>query len=444
MKGFFKTIVIGLLIGIILFILENSFRIISGGSITWNLRTLHNLGLYILYSIPLSLVNGYLFDYFNSLKWERNSKYRFWIGLFGSVFVTLFTIFVIRIIHRVAFQGLSFEEFFSSENPQFYFIALLITLVIALFFHVIHFYRLAQEKKVTEQKIIAGTASAQFESLKNQIDPHFLFNSLNVLTSLIEENPDNAQKFTTSLSKIYRYVLEQKDKELIEVEEELRFASTYMELLKMRFEGSVFYEAPATPENPDAKVVPLSLQLLLENTVKHNVVSENRPLYIRIYEEAGYLVVENNLQKKEIIQSRQGVGLKNIEERYSLVTSRKVLIEEDEDMFKVRIPLLTKQIVVMEAQRSNKENAYFTAKARVKEMKEFYGNLLSYCLVIPFLIFINYRTYWEFQWFWFPLLGWGLGLTIHAFTVFGYGAKWEENKIREIMEKEEMTKTGWK
>src|SRR5690606_1094094 len=155
--------------------------------------------------------------------------------------------------------------FIAGENFQMYFIALMFTLVISLFFHAFYFYKELQENKVKEQKVIAGTASAKFESLKNQIDPHFLFNSLNVLTSLIEENPDNAQRFTTSLSKVYRYVLEQKDKELVSVEEELAFAKTYMELLTMRFENSLFYDVPQNLENPEAKVVPLSLQLLLEN-----------------------------------------------------------------------------------------------------------------------------------------------------------------------------------
>ena len=91
--------------------------------------------------------------------------------------------------------------------------------------------------------------------------------------------------------------------------------------------------------------------------------------------------------------------------------------------------------------QTQEENSYFKAKQRVREMKEFYGNLLSFCVVIPFLIFINYRTYWEFQWFWFPLLGWGLGLTIQGFSTFGYGAVWEEKKIQEIMEKEQQQQT---
>src|SRR5690606_34737643 len=98
-------------------------------------------------------------------------------------------------------------------------------------------------------------------------DPHFLFNSLNVLTSLIDENPEQAQKFTTSLSKVYRYVLEQKNKELVSVEEELEFAKTFIGLLKMRFENGIHFEIPETTSNPEAKIIPLSLQLLLENAV---------------------------------------------------------------------------------------------------------------------------------------------------------------------------------
>ena len=135
-------------------------------------------------------------------------------------------------------------------------------LVISLFFHAVYYYRELQKSKVKEQKVIAGTASAKFDALKNQLDPHFLFNSLNVLTSLIEENLESAQKFTTSLSKVYRYVLEQKNKELVTVDEELRFAKTYMSLLKMRFEDSIIFEIPERASNPESKVVPLSLQLL--------------------------------------------------------------------------------------------------------------------------------------------------------------------------------------
>ncbi|MEX2350286.1 MAG: 2TM domain-containing protein [Flavobacteriaceae bacterium] len=445
MKYTLKILAVGVLIGLVLFLIDLTFRFLSTTPIIYDERLLESFGFYILYSVPLSFVNSYFFDWMNhKINWEKHKKYRLSAGIFGSVTITLITIFFIRIVHRVGIDGLTFEEFIEKERLQFYFIALLITLIISLFFHAFHFYKALQEKKVKEQKIIAGTASAQFESLKNQIDPHFLFNSLNVLTSLIEENPELAQKFTTSLSKIYRYVLEQKDKELVSLEEELAFAKIYIQLLQVRFENSLYFEIPEVLSNPEAKVVPLSLQLLLENTIKHNIVSEKKPLHIRIYEEGKNLVVENNLQKKEVVQSRKGVGLENIVNRYAIITNRIVTITEDKEVFKVKIPVLTQQITVMETNQDKEENnAYLKAHRRVKEIKEFYSNLISYCIIIPFLIGINYYTYWDFQWFWFPLFGWGIGLAIHGFTVFGYGASWEENKIKEIMEKEQNKNKTW-
>lgn len=445
MKSNYKIIAVGVLIGVIYFLIDQIFVYLAGGTFSLNWHVFESLVIYGLYSLPLTYVNFKFFHYINhNLNGEKYSKYRFLIGFIGSVIFTLSTFFVVRMIHKMGIGGSSFEEFIDGENFQLYFVVLLFTLVISLFFHAFYFYQALQENKVKEQKVIAGTASAKFESLKNQIDPHFLFNSLNVLTSLIEENPENAQKFTTSLSKIYRYVLEQKDKELVSVEEELAFARTYMDLLKMRFENSVYYEVPETLSNPEAKVVPLSLQLLLENVIKHNIVSENKPLKIKIYEDGNSLVIENNLQKKEVLHNRQGVGLQNIISRYNIVTTREVVIEQNEKIFRVKIPVLTQKITVMETYNSSENNAYFKARARVKEIKEFYGNLISYSLVIPFLIFINYYTFWEFQWFWFPLLGWGLGLTIHAFTVFGYGANWEERKIEEIMAKNQEKTNNWK
>lgn len=445
MRYFIRTIFIGVLIGVVLFMIDQTIRYLSGSPIQFNSNLLISIFFYMLYSVPLCIVNSYFFDWLNKrVVWKKFLKYRLLLGLVGSVLISLFTYFLVRIVHEVTIKGKSFGEFIATEKLHYYFIGLLITLVIAMFFHAVHFYKTMQENRVKEQKVIAGTASAQFESLKNQIDPHFLFNSLNVLSSLIEENPDNAQKFTTSLSKVYRYVLEQKDKELVSVEEELAFARTYMNLLGMRFENSLFYEVPEKLSNPDAKVVPLSLQLLLENAIKHNAVSELRPLHIRIYEDGNCLVIENNFQKKEVLQTRKGVGLENIINRYHLVTNRKVEIEQDANIFRVRLPVLTQKITVMETILTSENNAYYKAKGRVKEIKEFYGNLISYCIVIPFVIFINYYTYWKFQWFWFPLFGWGLGLTIHGFSVFGYGPNWEERKIAELMSKQKQQNKTWK
>ncbi|MEX0998225.1 MAG: 2TM domain-containing protein [Flavobacteriaceae bacterium] len=445
MKKLLFIIGIGLLIGVILFVIDVSFRLASGFDVHFDERLWTSFSYYLLYSVPLAFVNSYFFDYINhKVNWEQRSKFRIIIGVSGSVTLTLITIFIVRVIHRVSIEGFTFEEFLEKERLQFYFIAFIITMVMNLFFHALYFYKELQKNKLKEQKIIAGTASAQFESLKNQIDPHFLFNSLNVLTSLIEENPENAQQFTTSLSKIYRYVLDQKDKELVSLEEELAFAKIYVKLLQMRFENSIQFDIPASASNPEARVVPLSLQLLLENTIKHNIVSESKPLRIRIYEKDNYLVVENDLQRKEVLKTRKGVGLQNIINRYGILTHRKVEILENEQLFQVRLPILTKQFTIMETTADkNYDSAYIKAHRRVKEIKEFYSNLISYCIVIPFLIGINYYTYWDFQWFWFPLIAWGIGVAIHGFTVFGYGASWEEKKIKEIMEKERNNTKNW-
>lgn len=400
----------------------------------------------MMYSVVLYLVNVAIFELLDRVFQEnRFSPKRIIIGFVSSFFISLFFIAILRIFTQVVIQKQSLISFLASEKAANYVESSVITFIVLLVFHSLHFYKIYQENKVTQQKIIAGTANAKFESLKNQIDPHFLFNSLNVLSSLIEENPDNAQRFTTSLSKIYRYVLEQKDKELVSVEDELSFAKTYMNLLKMRFENSLFYELPTENINPDARVVPLSLQLLLENTVKHNVVSEQKPLHIRIFIDGDYLAIQNDLQKKEVLQDRQGVGLLNIVNRYGIITDRKVKVQEDEKNFTVRIPILTKQITVMEmsTEYTDEAKAYYRAKKRVEELKGFYGNIISYCCVIPFLVFINLRFSPEFQWFWFSALGWGFGVAMHAFKVFGYSTDWEERKIREILERDNQQKT-WK
>jgi len=434
-------------ISISIFLVLLIIRFLSGVRIEFNSSLLINFSYTTLYGFMLYYANAILFMKLDEIfSKERFNSKRILIGFIGSFIISVGVIFLLRIFEDVIIEGSSLALFFEKEKFSNYLVTIIMTFVVTLVFHTFYFYKAYQESRLKEQKIIAGTANAKFESLKNQIDPHFLFNSLNVLSSLIEENPENAKQFTTSLSKIYRYVLEQKDKELVTVSEELTFAKTYMKLLKMRFENSITFELPTDFENPDAKVVPLSLQLLLENTIKHNVVSENKPLHIKIYIKDNFLVVENNLQKKEVLQDRKGVGLQNIVSRYAILSERKVLIDETKETFAVYLPILTKQISIMETTNTFNENtSYFRAKERVEKIKGFYGNLASYCLIIPILIIINLTTNSNgFQWFWFPMLGWGLGVLFHAFETFGYGKSWEEKKIQEILNKQNNTNNKWK
>ena len=435
-----KNIIVTFILGIVVYIIGNLMS--DGFDYENNNAFLADFIFYQLYAFVLAYSNMTFFDFWARSTWKREEPVkRIIIGLICSVIITIVGLFLLRLFTAMVYMKQSFATFIENDNFRNYQFGLWVTLTVVISYHFIFFYNEYQKNKIKEQKVIASTASAQFESLKNQIDPHFLFNSLNVLSSLIEENPDNAQRFTVSLSKIYRYVLEQKDKELVTVAEELEFAKTYMNLLKMRFENSVNFEISEHLDDPDAKVVPLSLQLLLENTIKHNIVSESKPLNIKITIEGNYLVIQNNLQKKEVLQTRKGVGLQNIVNRYGILTKRHVLIDESATCFKVKIPILTKQISIMETKPFySEQEAYYRAKKRVEDIKGFFGNLVSYCVVIPFFIVINYRTSWGNQWFWFPMLGWGMGVIFHAFGVF-YGKDWEERKIKQFLEKEQQTNT---
>ena len=429
---------------LIVFLAMQLLNVLLGTPFKVGIHLLFNFGFVLLYCFSLGFANSYIiYRLDNHFKNEKFSKKRIIVNILLSFVVTVLLIFLLRVFEEVVVAGKNFKDYISNESPANFLVAIVITFIIIISFYLVHFYKAYKDNQVKEQKIIAGTASAKFESLKNQLDPHFLFNSLNVLSSLIEENPENAQKFTTSLSKIYRYVLEQRDKELVSVDEELQFAKTYMNLLKMRFENSITFELPDKFGNEEAKVVPLSLQLLLENCIKHNVVSESRPLHIKITIEDNQLTISNNLQKKEVLQDRKGVGLQNIVNRYAILTKRNVLVEENEKHFKVFLPILTKQITIMESKNIYSENmAYARAKERVEKLKGFYGNLISYCCVIPVLIIINLNTS-DFQWFWFPMLGWGLGVSFHALETFGYGKSWEEKKIQEILEKDNREQSKW-
>lgn len=429
------------LVGILVFIVLGIVRYLNGFVITSGSHFLEMFLYNQLYSVVLYLANAYYFDYlqkqFPNAVFKSKNLLK---GLSGGVMITLLSLFLLRVFTEIVMERRDFIEFISNEKIRYYYVSFIISVVVASIFYAVYYYRGKSEKKVTEQKIIAGTASAKFDALKHQLDPHFLFNSLNVLTSLIEENPEAATKFTTSLSKVYRYVLEQKSKDLVTVAEEMDFAKVYMSLLAMRFEDSIVFKFPETLSEPEAKVVPLSLQLILENAVKHNQVGPERKLYITISEEDGNLVVKNNLQPRQVLKESIGVGLKNIRDRYHLLTNQPVVINKTKDEFSISIPMLTKNISIMNTPETFiSEKKYKLAKKRVNDLKGFYIHFSIYLLCVPGFIILNIIST-SFPWAFFPIIGWGIGVSSHAAETFNYhpffGKNWEERKIRDIMDKE--------
>ena len=416
-------------------------------------KTLQRYLLYFLisamYTFCIGLGNSYLNEYLDSkFSWTEQTKQRTIAAVVGTLLLNIILVYACNYINFVLIQGKSQEKFFSGDLNFLNWFFINFSLLIAAIGHARGFMLAMKQnakQEVVEQKLIAKSANAQFESLKNQLDPHFLFNSLNVLDSLIEENPVQAQRFTNSMSKIYRYVLEQKDKELVSVEEEIDFAKTYCELLKTRFEDAVTFDFNISEEDKKGFVVPLSLQLLLENSIKHNFATSSKPLNIKIFTEKGNLIIENNLQTRELPNTSTGVGLANIVSRYNLLTERNVFVEKSEAFFRVKLPILTEKLNPMNPYTPSQEQlAYEKAAKRVEELKGFYGNLISYCIFIPFLIFINFQTSPKYHWFWWPMLGWGIGVISHGIKTFGIGTDWEERQIKKYMEKEEENAKKWK
>lgn len=393
-----------------------------------------------MYSFTIAVGNELVNDYLNKkYSWVENTRKRTILGIIGTLLVNVVLVFFCNYVNFIIFQHRNSADFFSGAMGTSNWLTINVALLISAILHAKGFveaWKSSTKQEVVQQKLIAKSANAQFESLKNQLDPHFLFNSLNVLSSLIDENPGQAQRFTASMSKIYRYVLEQKDKELVTVEEEINFAKTYCDLLKTRFEDSVSFDFNVNEKDLKSYVVPLSLQLLLENCIKHNFATSSKPLHIKIYSENGNLFIENNLQQREQVKESAGIGLANIVQRYSLLTKQNVFIEKSATFFRVKIPILTQKTTAMTTQPSQESIAYQRAAKRVEELKGFYSNLISYCLVIPFLAFINLYTSPQYLWFVWPMLGWGFGLSMHALKVYGIGKNWEEKQIQKILDRD--------
>jgi two-component system LytT family sensor kinase len=194
---------------------------------------------------------------------------------------------------------------------------------------------LQREQKLREENLIF-----QNETLKNQVNPHFLFNSLNTLSSLITSQPETADRFISRLSSIYRYILENSSKNKVPLKAELNFIEDYFYLHKIRDDDKITLEISVqSPEKYE--ILPVSLQILVENAINHNMATRESPLKILIYTESGYITVKNNLQKKAVQLKSTGIGLKNLMERTRLITGKVLINEETNNEFIVKIPLIS-------------------------------------------------------------------------------------------------------
>lgn len=199
----------------------------------------------------------------------------------------------------------------------------------------------SENEMVRNEQLERAKAEAELEALKNQIDPHFIFNSLNTLSHLIEEKPAKAKLFNDSLADVYRYILQNKARDLVMMKEEIDFLQSYFSLLQIRFEKAVALQV-SVPDNLQELylIPPISLQILVENAIKHNEFSPKNPLSIQIKWQPGELIIHNSIKKKILRNASSKIGLQNLGERYKLITEKEITIKEEEKDFTVHLPVL--------------------------------------------------------------------------------------------------------
>jgi sensor histidine kinase YesM len=271
-------------------------------------------------------------------KTYEQTKYRI---LYATVFTIIYFMFI-NLGVSMTLDYLVFEHNFDVNN---YFrttiLAILLGMGINAMYELAFFWTLLREKIKETEKLRAENLQSQFEVLKNQVNPHFLFNSLNTLITIIPENPLLAVEFTEKLSSVYRYILQNKDKELVSLATELAFAKAYIFMLKIRFGDNFKVKIDIPEDRLNHSVAPLTLQMLIENALKHNIVSTEKPLLLEIHIENGRtLIVKNNLQRKNQPENSTRLGLANIKKRYAFLSDREVDVIVTSDNFLVALPLL--------------------------------------------------------------------------------------------------------
>lgn len=190
------------------------------------------------------------------------------------------------------------------------------------------------------EQLAKAKIEAELEALKNQIDPHFLFNSLNTLSHLIGQDQTKAKRFNDDLAEVYRYILSNKERNLVLLDEELQFAERYFSLLRIRFGDAVRLTVERDAGTEDLLIPPISLQILLENAVKHNAFSDEQPLVIGIGIRGATVVVSNQIRPKETAGHSSRIGLRNLNERYRLITGKELTVQNDDAVYTVTLPLL--------------------------------------------------------------------------------------------------------
>ncbi len=291
-----------------------------------------------LFTTFLWIGNSWIAENVN-ISWIEYPLKRLIVSAILTVVYTLAVIVGIRIGMAWLLSGIPPSEALKDIGGDTVIVTLTVTLLITTFLHGRAFLFQWKESLLEAEQLKRAHLTAKYENLKTQVNPHFLFNSLNVLSNLVYKDQDQAVRFIKQLSNVYRYLLDMREQEVVSLETELEVLKDYIALLQIRFGESLNINLKLEPDTRVA-IPPLTLQMLVENAVKHNITSKNMPLEIGIYRQGDQIVVENNLQNRLNPPESTGIGLANIQERYRHVSDKTVAIENGPSTFRVILPIL--------------------------------------------------------------------------------------------------------
>ncbi len=269
--------------------------------------------------------------------WLTNPKKRILYQIIACTIYTANTLFfAMYLIHQVKFGD---GELINPKMREIFIPSLFLAFAVLAATIGIQFFRYWKQSLIDVEKYKTESAVAQLQNLKNQLNPHFLFNNLSVLSSLVYKSQDKAVEFITELSKVYRYILDNKNSEVVPLRDEISFINHYIYLLKIRFDDSLIFTLKIDENKNDFYLPPMCLQMFVENTIQHNEASIVNPLRVSIYTYADTLVIENTVLPRSDVMESSKTGIQNIESRYSYFTDKKVEIINNGKNFKVALPL---------------------------------------------------------------------------------------------------------
>lgn len=307
---------------------------------------LSDIGFYLLTNIPVQVLITLSFllivIHFNNEKWETKIKTRLLLEALSILLITALLMFSLALFVSKYHNPIELINNFSSIFSKKYFYTTCIeSLIILLFLEISYMLIQNQRRELKYEKIKYDNEKFKYNQLKSQINPHFLFNSLNVLNEMLYlDEPEKSSEYVCALSEFYRYVLTIQENDFVSLEEELRFINHFISILSIRYSNNLLLKIDIKCNDLNRNIIPMTIQILIENAVKHNIISKKHNLEINIESDGTYLIVSNNKNKRIDHVYSTGIGINNLNKTYQIFSKTDVQIIDNIDKFTVKIPLL--------------------------------------------------------------------------------------------------------